>query len=200
MPTWSTWSIRTGRRRIRRSPSRRWPRTAASSVLRSIARNPPRTRTRGDPDPHAGARSAMISRLQIEWPDPTGLRRPRRASDPVPRRLGRRRSRRSSRRPTARPSGTSTGSSAAGDLEPEWLAFLADSFNTPLVYVRGNHDRDGQWRDRPLLVPTWLERRPDRAAGRVSRSSGSSGPAWTRATTGDGRGSPGGRRSGSPGG
>jgi uncharacterized protein len=53
-----------------------------------------------------------------------------------------------------------------GDLEPEWLAFLADSFNTPLVYVRGNHDRGGQWRERPLLVPRWLD------AGRIERLAG----------------------------
>jgi hypothetical protein len=44
-----------------------------------------------------------------------------------------------------------------GDLEPAWLGFLADAFNTPLVYVRGNHDRGGQWQERPLPVPGWLE-------------------------------------------
>lgn len=44
-----------------------------------------------------------------------------------------------------------------GDLEPDWLRFLADAFNTPLVYVRGNHDRGGDWNARPLLVPAWLE-------------------------------------------
>ena len=32
-----------------------------------------------------------------------------------------------------------------GDLEPSWLSFLADAFNAPLVYVRGNHDRGGVW-------------------------------------------------------
>jgi hypothetical protein len=33
-----------------------------------------------------------------------------------------------------------------GDLAPERLAFLADAFRgTPLVYVRGNHDRGGPW-------------------------------------------------------
>ncbi|MDQ3128239.1 MAG: metallophosphoesterase [Chloroflexota bacterium] len=53
-----------------------------------------------------------------------------------------------------------------GDLEPEWLMFLADAFNTPLVYVRGNHDRGGGWTKRPLLVPVWLE------AGRVDRLAG----------------------------
>lgn len=32
-----------------------------------------------------------------------------------------------------------------GDLEPDWLSFLADAFHAPLVYVRGNHDRGGAW-------------------------------------------------------
>lgn len=36
----------------------------------------------------------------------------------------------------------------AGDLEPDWLAFLADAFHAPLVYVRGNHDRGGAWEAR----------------------------------------------------
>ena len=53
-----------------------------------------------------------------------------------------------------------------GDLDPEWLSFLADAFNTPLVYVRGNHDHGGGWAERPLLAPGWLEPgRIDRLAG-----------------------------------
>jgi hypothetical protein len=32
-----------------------------------------------------------------------------------------------------------------GDLEPDYLGFLADAFGVPIVYVRGNHDRGGQW-------------------------------------------------------
>jgi len=32
-----------------------------------------------------------------------------------------------------------------GDLAPSWLAFLADAFRAPLVYVLGNHDRGGDW-------------------------------------------------------
>jgi hypothetical protein len=32
-----------------------------------------------------------------------------------------------------------------GDLEPEYLGFLADAFGVPLEYVRGNHDRGGRW-------------------------------------------------------
>lgn len=33
----------------------------------------------------------------------------------------------------------------AGDLEPPYLAFLADGFGVPLLYVRGNHDVGGAW-------------------------------------------------------
>ena len=33
----------------------------------------------------------------------------------------------------------------AGDLEPDYLGFLADAFQVPLVYVRGNHDHGGRW-------------------------------------------------------
>ena len=37
-----------------------------------------------------------------------------------------------------------------GDLSPAWLAFLADAFGVPLLYVRGNHDRGGGWeQERP---------------------------------------------------
>ncbi|MEA2677646.1 MAG: uncharacterized protein QOJ81_1787 [Chloroflexota bacterium] len=32
-----------------------------------------------------------------------------------------------------------------GDLEPPYLAFLADAFKAPLIYVRGNHDRGENW-------------------------------------------------------
>ena len=40
-----------------------------------------------------------------------------------------------------------------GDLEPDWLAFLADSFHAPLQYVRGNHDRGLGWRAAERHVP-----------------------------------------------
>jgi uncharacterized protein len=32
-----------------------------------------------------------------------------------------------------------------GDLEPPYLAFLADAFRVPLLYVRGNHDVGAAW-------------------------------------------------------
>ncbi|HEV7810399.1 MAG TPA: metallophosphoesterase [Candidatus Limnocylindrales bacterium] len=40
-----------------------------------------------------------------------------------------------------------------GDLDPRWLAFLGDAFAAPLIYVRGNHDRGGDWDERRLVVP-----------------------------------------------
>jgi hypothetical protein len=33
----------------------------------------------------------------------------------------------------------------AGDLEPDYLGFLADAFVAPLAYVRGNHDAGAAW-------------------------------------------------------
>jgi uncharacterized protein len=35
----------------------------------------------------------------------------------------------------------------AGDLDPSYLAFLADAFEVPLLYVRGNHDVGAAWAD-----------------------------------------------------
>jgi hypothetical protein len=41
----------------------------------------------------------------------------------------------------------------AGDLEPGYLAFLADAFGVPLLYVRGNHDVGSGWNDARDHVP-----------------------------------------------
>jgi hypothetical protein len=45
-----------------------------------------------------------------------------------------------------------------GDLEPSYLAFLADAFHVPVAFVRGNHDRGGHWqhtiRDAPRPLPS----------------------------------------------
>ena len=107
----------------------------------------------------------MIGRLTIEWPDRRAFAarggRPIRflvASDvPEP----------ALQHVVNREAlGDLDGVLGCGDLEPEWLAFLADAFNTPLVYVRGNHDHGGEWHDRPLPVPTWLE------AGGIDRLAG----------------------------
>jgi hypothetical protein len=43
-----------------------------------------------------------------------------------------------------------------GDLEPDYLGFLADAFGAPLAYVRGNHDRGGPWAGTPRPAPTPL--------------------------------------------
>lgn len=41
----------------------------------------------------------------------------------------------------------------AGDLDPEYLAMLADAFCAPLLYVLGNHDRGAGWQDQKEHLP-----------------------------------------------
>jgi hypothetical protein len=42
----------------------------------------------------------------------------------------------------------------AGDLEPEYLSFVADAFHAPLHYVRGNHDEGPAWaHTRRVVLP-----------------------------------------------
>ncbi len=42
----------------------------------------------------------------------------------------------------------------AGDLEPDYLSFVADAFHAPLRYIRGNHDVGAAWSDtRRALLP-----------------------------------------------
>jgi Icc-related predicted phosphoesterase len=53
-----------------------------------------------------------------------------------------------------------------GDLDPHWLAFLADAFEAPLVYVRGNHDHGGDWDEHDSVVPEPL------GSGAVTRLAG----------------------------
>ena len=55
----------------------------------------------------------------------------------------------------------------AGDLEPDYLAFLADAFRVPLLYVRGNHDRDAGWTIGSEHIPEALENRVERVGGLV---------------------------------
>src|SRR3989304_5738080 len=52
-----------------------------------------------------------------------------------------------------------------GDLEPDCLAFLADAFCVPLLYVRGNHDRGANWRAGAPRLPRVLGARVERLAG-----------------------------------
>jgi len=54
----------------------------------------------------------------------------------------------------------------AGDLEPSYLAFLADGFGVPLLYVRGNHDVGANWAHEEQDIPEPL------AAGRVHDEAG----------------------------
>jgi Icc-related predicted phosphoesterase len=81
----------------------------------------------------------------------------------------------------------------SGDLEPDYLTFLADAFNAPLIYVRGNHDRGANWvaadeshLPRPLLGDTDLVKGvrivglswPGPARGQAIRDEGA---AWRQA-------------------
>lgn len=53
----------------------------------------------------------------------------------------------------------------AGDLEPDYLAFLADAFHAPLIYVRGNHDRGANWDARRPDLPQPLGHAADDLRG-----------------------------------
>ncbi len=55
----------------------------------------------------------------------------------------------------------------AGDLDPEYLSFVADAFHAPLWYIRGNHDVGAAWSDiRRTLLPEPM------ADGRVIEEAG----------------------------
>jgi hypothetical protein len=43
-----------------------------------------------------------------------------------------------------------------GDLEPDYLGFLGDAFGAPVAFVRGNHDRGGQWAQSAAEAPQHL--------------------------------------------
>ncbi len=53
-----------------------------------------------------------------------------------------------------------------GDLEPSYLGFLADAFHVPVAFVRGNHDRGGQWQHTVRDAPRPL------VSGRLSEIGG----------------------------
>ena len=99
----------------------------------------------------------MIRRLRIQWPDPRPFQgragRPVRwlvVSDDVDPALGF-----EINRDGLGPIDAIVG---AGDLEPDYLCFLADAFGVPLMFVRGNHDRGGRWAESTAkLVPHPLE-------------------------------------------
>jgi hypothetical protein len=52
-----------------------------------------------------------------------------------------------------------------GDLDPEYLCFLADAFGVPLLYVRGNHDRGARWATGSASLPAPLDGRFERVGG-----------------------------------
>jgi hypothetical protein len=86
----------------------------------------------------------MTDRLRLSWPDPAPFAargestiRLLAVSDEVDRTLD--------SAATRRQLGTIDMVLGAGDLEPPYLAFLADAFGAPLVYVRGNHDVGDAW-------------------------------------------------------
>ena len=86
----------------------------------------------------------MIRRVRLVWPDPSPFRdragRPIRwlvVSDDVDPALGFEVNRDAI--------GSIDSVVGAGDLEPDYLGFLADAFCAPLAFVRGNHDRGGRW-------------------------------------------------------
>jgi hypothetical protein len=88
----------------------------------------------------------MTRRLTIEWPDP----RPFDGRDGVPIRI-------LAVSDTIEPALADGRNRAAlgaidlilgaGDLDCDDLAFVADGFDAPLVYVRGNHDSDERWHE-----------------------------------------------------
>ena len=51
-----------------------------------------------------------------------------------------------------------------GDLEPDYLAFVADAFCVPLLYIRGNHDWGAAW-DASHQAPLPLAGRFDQVGG-----------------------------------
>ncbi len=72
-----------------------------------------------------------------------------------------------------------------GDLEPDYLAFLADALNAPLLLVRGNHDRGGAWDAGMDHIPTTMDGHIDSVAGLSALGLSWPGPARGRATRTD---------------
>jgi uncharacterized protein len=54
-----------------------------------------------------------------------------------------------------------------GDLEPDYLDFLGNTFRAPLLYVRGNHDRGGAWAAGRERLPQPLSGRTEEVCGLV---------------------------------
>lgn len=95
----------------------------------------------------------MTNRLSVTWPDPLPF--VSRGGDPI-----RLLAISDERDPTLESAASRAGMGAidlivgAGDLEPEYLSFVADAFHAPLRYIRGNHDEGPAWADtRRGLLP-----------------------------------------------
>ena len=97
----------------------------------------------------------MTDRLRLVWPDPAAFEG---RTDPI-RLLA------VSDEPDASLDSASTRRAigavemviGCGDLEPDYLAFVADAFGAPLHYVRGNHDAGVAWgRAQHELLPAPL--------------------------------------------
>lgn len=94
----------------------------------------------------------MTRRLALEWPDPAPFRdrdgapiRILAVSDVLDPTLIDKRSRNA-----VMPVDLIVG---CGDLECDDLAFVADSFDAPLVYVHGNHDSEAAWQRYKEICP-----------------------------------------------
>src|ERR1700675_3625750 len=94
----------------------------------------------------------MTRSLTVVWPDP----RPFAARDGAPIRLL---AVSDAPDPALDPAvnrdalGTIDAVVGCGDLEPGYLGFLGDAFRVPVAYVRGNHDRGGQWAESAAEAP-----------------------------------------------
>ncbi|MGH2357554.1 MAG: hypothetical protein ACRDGJ_06020, partial [Candidatus Limnocylindria bacterium] len=85
----------------------------------------------------------MTDRLRVAWPDPAPFAG---GSDPI-RLLAVSDEEDASLESAAtrRGIGSLNLVIGCGDLEPNYLAFVADAFGVPLRYVRGNHDVGSAW-------------------------------------------------------
>ena len=101
---------------------------------------------------HAGGRSKVTRRLTLEWPDPAPFRDRNGASIRIlavsdvlePTLIDAR------NRSALVPIDFIVG---CGDLDHHDLAFIADGFNAPLLYVHGNHDSNERWRQSQDCCP-----------------------------------------------
>jgi hypothetical protein len=100
----------------------------------------------------AASRANVTRRLTLEWPDPAPFRDRNGASIRIlavsdvlePTLIDAR------NRSALAPIDFIVG---CGDLDQDDLAFVADAFDAPLLYVHGNHDTNERWRERQESCP-----------------------------------------------